>query len=265
MEVSKYRLYEETVQSPNWQVDYLPQFHQWLCKKAPRHFREDFCGSAKISCEWVKRSPKNSATGLDWDPEPLSYAKKINLAALSRTQQKRVKLIQQNVLKPTKEKFDMIGAFNFSFFDFHERKDFLAYAKSVHRSLRSPGTLFLECAGGEGFIKSSEESKTVPIDGIGRVKQVWEQHQYDPITQVNDYSIHFQLPDQTWLNDSFTYHWRIWSIREIREVLMDAGFKKTVVLWNHAKDPNSAEAQFLPSEDAQHVESWQSYIIALKQ
>ncbi len=118
--VSKHLLYEASVQSPNWQVDYLPQFHEWLIGKKPILMREDFCGSGQISCEWVKRSPKNRAVGLDIDPEVLDYAKSVNQAALSKTEKIRVSFLKQNVLKPTQEKFDMIGTYNFSFFDFHE-------------------------------------------------------------------------------------------------------------------------------------------------
>jgi SAM-dependent methyltransferase len=254
---SKFKLYEHTVQSPNWQVDYLPQFHTWLVGKAPRRFREDFCGSGKISCEWVKRSPKNTACGLDIDPETLDYAVKVNQAELTPAQKKRVTFLKQNVLKPTREKFDMIGAFNFSFFIFHERKELLKYAKAAHKSLVAKGTIFLELAGGVGFQEQNSELKTVKIPGVGMVTQVWEQHQYDPITQVSDFSIHFKLPDGSTMNDAFTYHWRMWQIRDLQEVLLDAGFKKTVVLWEN-------DGEYLPVENAELTESWVAYVIGVK-
>ena len=258
--VSKYLFYELSVQSPNWQVDYLPQFHTWLTGKTPTLMREDFCGSGKISCEWVKKSKKNHAVGLDIDPEVLNYAEEKNRASLSEEQKKRVKFLKQNVLKPTIQKFDMIGAYNFSFFIFHERKELLRYARAAFLSLKSKGTLFLEVAGGPGFIETHRETKNLNIPGHGKIQQVWEQHQYDPITAVNDYSIHFKLPNGQWLNDAFTYHWRIWGIRDLREILTEAGFKKTIVLWEHS----DGKDEYLPSENAEHADSWIAYVIGVK-
>ena len=258
--ISKYLLYEESVQSPDWQVDYLPQFHQWLCGKKPIEMREDFCGTGRIACEWVKRSPKNKAVGLDTDAEVLQYATKVNQAALSPTEQKRVQFIKQDVLKPTKQKFDLIGAYNFSFFIFHERKMLLKYLKAAHQSLKSKGTLFLEIAGGPEFVETTRETKDVLIPNYGRIEQVWEQHQYDPITQVCDYSIHFKLPNGDWLNDAFTYHWRIWTIRDLRELLAEAGFRKSVVLWDHEGD----QEEFLPSENAEFRPDFLAYVVGVK-
>lgn len=256
--ISKFKLYELTVQSPRWQVDYLPQFHEWLTKKKPRDFREDFCGSGKISCEWVKSSPKNQATGLDLDPEVLDYANSVNRSELTPSQQKRVQFLKQDVLKATQQKFDMIGAFNFSYYVFHTRKEMLRYAKAAYQSLKSTGTLFLEVAGGEGFLEPGTEEKKMKIPGVGLISQIWEQHQYDPITHVSDFSIHFKLPKNIVLNDAFTYHWRIWKIRELREILEEAGFKKTVVLWE------TSDSEFLPLENTEHVHSHVSYVVGVK-
>lgn len=257
---SPYYLYEQTVQSPQWQVEYLPQFHEWLIGKKPRLMREDFCGTAQISCEWVKLNPKNRAVGLDLDSDVLDYAKTINVAGLSPARQKRIELLKQDVLKPTLQKFDFIGAYNFSFFIFHERAELLKYAKAVYASLKSKGTFFLETAGGEGFLESSREGKITKIPKVGKVEKVWEQHQYDPIQCVNDYSIHFKLPNGKWLNDAFTYHWRIWGMREVRDILKEAGFRKTVVLWEHRDNKN----EWVPAEEAASVHYWLAYIVGVK-
>ena len=262
--ISKFKLYELSVQSPKWQVDYLPQFHEWLVGTRPRDMREDFCGSAKIACEWVKRSPKNRAVGIDIDPETLSYAKDVNLKELTLSQQKRVTLLKQNVLKPSTQKFDFIGAYNFSYFVFHTRKEMLKYARSSFKSLKSRGTLFLEIAGGEGFLETGKSEKKFKVPGLGTVTQVWEQHQYDPITHVNDYSIHFKLPNRQWIQDAFHYHWRIWTIRELREILEEAGFKKTVVLWEKDYHSGRESNEYLPTEEATHAQQFIAYVVGVK-
>lgn len=264
MSISRFKLYEETVQSPDWQVDYLPQFHQWLTGKRPLRFREDFCGSARIACEWVKRHPKHRALGLDLDPEVLRYARSTNLAALSQGEQRRIHLCKQNVLRPTAEKVDWIGAFNYSIFSFHDRKTLVRYFQAARQSLARSGTLFLEIAGGPDFLRASLEKRSLRLKGMGRITQVWEQQDYDPITGLNDYAIHFQLPDRTWIKDAFLYHWRVWTIPEIREALADAGFQKSMVLIE--KDPNSSEPsnEFLPAETAPNAGFFLAYIVGVK-
>lgn len=259
--VSKFRLYEECVQSPRWQVEYLPQFHTWLVGTEPTSMREDFSGTGLISCEWVKLSPKNRAVGLDLDPSVLKYANEINRSALKPSEQRRVAFKKQDVLKPTREKFDWIGAYNFSFYTFHDRKTLLQYFRSVHRSLKSKGTFFLELTGGEGFRETLQEAKRLKITGVGSLKYIWQQFQHDPISNTNHYAIHFKLPDGTWIHDAFTYHWRIWDIREVREVLLDAGFKNTVVLWENTDEEAD---EFLPQEQGDPRRDWLCYVVGVK-
>jgi len=168
------------------------------------------------------------------------------------------------VRSPTAEPFDMIGAFNFSCFTFLTRVDLLRYFRAVHASLKKPGTLFLEIAGGPGFIEPRHERRNFSVPGIGKVKQIWEQHQYDPITGINDYSIHFGLPDGSWLQDAFQYHWRIWGIPELRDALAEAGFRKSVVLWEQVDARGKGTGELLPTENAELPESYVAYLVAVK-
>jgi len=257
----KYKLYEEAVQSPEWQVNYLPQYYTWLFGKPPTSMREDFCGTARISCEWVKLSPKNRAVGIDLDPKTLAYAKSVNMAGLTAPQKKQISLLKQDVLKPTKEKFDWIGAYNFSFYTFHERQTLVKYLRAAYQSLNKKGCLFLEMAGGEGFKETISDKKKFKVYGVGMVHSVWEQKQYNPIQQTNQYAIHFKLPDGKWMDDAFTYDWRIWEIRETREILEEAGFKQTIALWEHRDDDAD---EFLPQDQAPNQRDWLAYVVGVK-
>jgi hypothetical protein len=158
----------------------------------------------------------------------------------------------------------MIGAFNFSCFECHDRKDMLQYAKSALRSLKTKGTLFLEIAGGPGFTEPHQDTRMIRVPGVGRVKQIWEQHPFDPITSIGDYSIHFKFSDGSGINDAFTYHWRIWNIRELREILEEAGFKKTIVLWETRELNGEGSGEFLPLENTEALHSFIAYIVAVK-
>lgn len=256
----KYRLYEFCVQSPAWQMNQLPRFHRHFTGVSPKSMREDFCGTGRIACEWVKKSPKHRAVGVDLDPEPIGYAKLKNRAALPKNTQRRVDFLEQDVCHATREKFDVIGAHNFSFFIFHERAQLLRYAKAALASLKKRGTFFLELAGGEGFVTPGSSPEVMQVPGIGKVKYVWEQHPYDPVTKLADYSIHFKLPNGKWMNDAFTYHWRLWEIREVREILIEAGFRTTAVLW--PKDESMTHYSAVENADACDV--WLAYVVGIR-
>ena len=262
--ISKFLLYESSVQDPKWHVEYLPRFHRTLVGKNPLSMREDFCGSGRISCEWVKLSRKNKAVGIDIDPRPLRYANKINKGTLTKDECSRLKFINQNVLKSTQEKFDLVGSYNFSFFALHEREEMLQYAKAVYRSLKLPGTFFLDIAGGPGFLKTRQNNQKITIPGHGTFRQIWEQSDYNPITSINQYSIHFMLLNGKCLNDAFVYRWRIWQIRELREILAEAGFKKSLVLWEKNKKTNEGSGEFYPTENAENAYTWVAYVIGVK-
>ncbi len=260
----RFKLYEQTIQSPQWTTQYLPQFHQWLHKKNPLSFREDFCGTGAIAVEWAKLSPKHTASGLDINPVALKYAKTHNLAQLPPSLASRIELKKQNVLTPTARKFDMIGAFNYSYFVFHQRALLLKYFKSVHASLNSKGTFFLDVAGGPGFIESHIESETFQLKDIGEVTQFWEQQDMDPVTSLNHYAIHFKLESGKWLKNAFKYHWRVWGISELRELLTEAGFDKTVVLWPEPDKKGEPTDYYVPSERGTALQSWNAFVVGVK-
>jgi len=258
-------LYEFSVQSPKWQVEYLPQFHEHWLKKKPLRFREDFCGSGRISCEWVKSSAKNSAVGLDLDADALQYARHVNAGQLlSEKERQRISFEKRDVLSARGGEYDWIGAFNYSYFVFHERRQLLKYFRSAYRSLGKKGSLFLEIAGGPGFIQPDQTHKTFRVPGVGAFTQVWEQHGMDPITQVADYSIHFQLPDGQWLVDAFTYHWRIWHPREVREALSEAGFQESYMLLEKTNRKGEGTGELEVCEEAELTPTWVGYIVGLK-
>ncbi len=260
----RYALYEEAVQCPEWHVHHFPKIVKEETGKEPKSLREDFCGTGRISIEWVRYGKGRTATGLDLDGEPLEYGKEHHLRPLPEEFKKRVNFIQQDVLKGTKEKFDLICACNFSFFTFRDRKIMRWYFESVLKSLKSKGALILEVAGGEGMIEELEESRHVTIPDYGKVKYTWDQKGYDPISSIADYAIHFDLPDGKKLKNAFTYHWRIWGIRELRDLLADAGFSRSAVYWETTNRQGDGSGVFVKAERGDHAHAWIAYIVGIK-
>jgi hypothetical protein len=259
----KYYLYERAVQCPDWHVKHFPRFYLWMTGKKALSLREDFCGTSRISMQWVRSDEKRTALGLDLDPEPLSYFERVHAPTLEAGERKRIRQQRKNVLSVTKEKFDLVAACNFSFFIFKERKTLLQYFKAVRKSLKKDGALFLELAGGEGMREGMEEERMFKAPGIGKVRYVWDQMDCNEITNVNDYAIHFQLPNKRWIRDAFEYHWRLWSIPELRDILAEAGFKKSHVFWELAGPRGASTGEYVPTEDGDPSHAWIAYIGAI--
>jgi hypothetical protein len=262
MKYDKHRLYQLSVQDPEHDAKlYLEMASclrpEVLEPRSPLIFREDFCGSFALSCAWTKLSPFHFALALDLDDQPLAYGRKKNLSRLKPQDRPRVKVMKKNVMSVTRPKADFIVAGNFSLFYIKEREALLKYLRCAYQSLTSGGLLFLEVVGGEGFTKKMIERKTISLPNGEKFTYTWQQRGYDPLSQEATYSIHFKLPDGTQLKDAFTYDWRLWNIRELREALLEAGFDQTHVFWEDEKAP----AGYRPMEKGTDDPVWIAYVV----
>ena len=59
----------------------------------------------------------------------------------------------------------------------------------------------------------------------------WDQDSYDALTNFGQFYIHFKRKGEKKREKVFSYDWRLWSIPELKECLLEAGFEKTVVYW----------------------------------
>ena len=94
---------------------------------------------------------------------------------------------------------------------------------------------------------------------------VWDQASYNPVTGHITCHIHFDFRDGSRLPQAFTYDWRLWTLPELREVLEEAGFARSVVYWQ-GWDPKTGEpdGDFQPTEVADADAGWLAYIAAVK-
>jgi len=158
--LDKYVYYEKSVQNVGFDVDFIRDQYKHFNGKSPRKLREDFCGTGKLMCSWVKDSKKNEAFGFDLDPEPMKWGKENHLSKLNDEQQSRVSYLERNVLEPSDDKADVICAFNFSYFIFKERETLIKYFKSVRKSLKKNGVFFMDIFGGpDSQIVQEEETE----------------------------------------------------------------------------------------------------------
>jgi len=255
----KYECYQKSVQEPDADVPFVERVFRKHRGRPPRTLREDFCGTAAFACAWVRRHRDNFAFGIDLDPEPLAWGLRNNVAALTPEQQARIKLVEGNVLHVGHELVDVTVAYNFSYFLFRTRPEMIEYFRKARASLRPDGLFFLDAYGGPDSQQSQIEERE--CDGF---EYIWEQHSFDPIQNRGVNYIHFAFPDGSELRRAFSYEWRIWSVPEIREILLDAGFSKTEVYWE-GTDRKTGEGNdvFTRRERAYADLAWVAHLVAI--
>ena len=260
-EADKYTLYLKSVQEPEHEVGFLDRAFKGFYGRSPRVLREDFCGTYAVCCEWVKSDPKRKAIGVDIDPEPLSWGSEHSLPKLDPEQQQRVQLIQADVRDVTGPKADVLAAQNFSFWIFKTRAELRDYFQAARRNLRRQGAMVLDMMGGPEVIEEDREDVT----SYRKFDYIWDQHRFDPITHDCSFYIHFRFKDGSELHRAFAYHWRLWTIPEVREILAEAGFRESVVYWEDA-DSESGEGTgvYRKRKHAGSDPSWIAYIVAAK-
>lgn len=255
----KYRLYEDSVQNHETDIDFMNQEYKKFRKKSPLVLREDFGGTGAMACDWVKQSPKHTAHAVDLDPEPIAYGKENHYSRLAVSERDRMHYHQANVLDTFEEKVDIIAAFNFSYFIFKKRADLLSYFKKVREGLKEDGAFFVDLFGGTDCCQEMVE-ETEHDDH----SYFWDCDSYNPITGEVLYYIHFKtLDDDVKYEKVFTYDWRMWTLPELRDLLEEAGFSKVVSYWEGDDGEGGGNGEFTAVTDAEQCESWVTYLCAL--
>lgn len=256
----KYFYYEKSVQNPENEIEFFNEKFKELRNRDPKTLREDFCGTGSITCNWVKQGEEYYSWGIDLDPEPVEYGKKNHLAKLDEVEQSRVSYQLENVLDAKTPKVDICFAFNFSYFIFKERKQLLDYFKAAHKALNKDGVFFVDLFGGP-------DSQTVMTDVISHegFKYYWECQMFNPMNNNCRFAIHFKRKGEQKRKDAFVYEWRMWFMSEIRDIMIEAGFSKTVAYWEgDDEEDEGGDGNFYATEEAENCDAWVTYIAALK-
>jgi SAM-dependent methyltransferase len=252
-------LYEEAVQAVDTEVEFLDDTFRSLRGRKAISFREDFCGTASAACEWVRSGRNRYAIGVDNEPSVLEWGRKHRVAKLPEADRARVKLLEDDVRTVATEPVDIIGAFNFSYFMFETRDELRAYFASCRDALNDDGILFLDAFGGpDSFTEQKEKTK------FDNFTYIWDQAEFHPVTNHITCHIHFKFPDGSKIKRAFTYEWRMWSLPEIRELLLEAGFKSARIYWEGEDEDGEGNGEFTESDTGDADLAWVCYIVAEK-
>ena len=274
----KYDCYQRAVQCTEVEIDFVDKAFESLRGRKAARLREDFCGTANTCCEWVRRRSTNVAYGFDLDPVPMDWGRAHNLSRLKPAQRERVHLRMTDVLAEHPDlrgTLDCVLAMNFSYWTFHHRASMLSYFRRVREDLAEGGVFFLDSYGGSDSLREMKDRRPIlratradaepSVVGFNSpFTYIWDQESYNPITGELTCKIHFAFPDGSRMRDTFTYHWRLWGLKETREMLDEAGFARTTVYWEGDDGNGEGDGVFTASEQGEACASWVVYVAAEK-
>ena len=145
--VDRHVLYEAAVQDVDFDLVFFQRIYRQLRGGAFRLLREDFCGTARLSCEWVRRRPERRAWAVDLSGSTLAWMRKHHLRYLGPAAE-RVTLLHSDVRSSKAPPVDVVVALNCSYWVFHSRAEVVDYFSRVRRGLRPGGLFMVDSFGG---------------------------------------------------------------------------------------------------------------------
>lgn len=231
--MDRHDLYERCVQSPLHAVQLLRAVHG----HDPRVLAEDFCGTAANSREWVKRAGC-VAFATDIDQPTLDRARAHAAASISLV---RSDLISGPI--PAHHPADVIFVGNFSIGEVHSRADLVRYLTRARMRLQPRGIFVCDTYGGETAFRIGAITRKHAAPDGAIIHYTWEHRAADPATALVENAIHFRVQRGgdivLDLPDAFVYRWRLWSIPELRDAMIEAGFASTSVHHSLEEVPDS--------------------------
>jgi len=246
----RHQLYEIAVQQPERMVAFIQRAYRQLHRREPRVLREDFCGTANLATTWVRSAAGRQAIGIDADAAVLRYAQRRHRRWLGPAAG-RLRLVHADVLR-CRAGADVAVSLNFSHFIYRSRAELLRYLRHVRRCLAPDGLFICDAYGGPAAQQPGTDRRR-----FGDFTYLWEQASFDPITaEVVNY-IHFRLRGGSRMNCAFTYHWRLWTLPELREALGESGFAQPSIWY---ETDSGLSTRFNPAR----VEAWVAYLVAAR-
>jgi len=266
-QADRHILYQEAVQDPETEVENFTKFYTDIRGKKPLSMKEDYCGTGFLAAEWAKSDPERTAIGVDYDRETVEWGQKNNVDAAGSDVASRVNLIIDDVRAITEPKVDITCGLNFSYCIFETRDELRGYFEKAREGLKDDGMLILDMFGGtECYDELEEETELDDNDAT----YIWEHVSFNPINNHVECAIHFEFPDGSRMENAFTYVWRFWSLIEIKELLLEAGFSKVRIFWEEFEEDEDDEefmegtGEYFEATEVENQESWMVYIVAEK-
>ncbi len=236
--MDRFDCYEACVQSPRHVAAFLRAAHA----DEPTVLREDFCGTGAISLRWIedgrRRDERVRALGVDIDPEAIARARERGAPYAPDA-----RFAQGDCAGDDSpfagEGADVVFVGNFSIGYIHRRDALVHYLRCARERLDRAaggfggGVFVCDTYGGAGAFRLGTLNRRHVSRGREIVHYTWAHEEADPATSMVLNSISFRVEvDGEIIREfprAFTYHWRLWSIAELRDAMHDAGFASSEV------------------------------------
>lgn len=222
-------LYERAVQSPAELANFLVAVHG----RGPTRLREDFGGTGALARAFVHAAGGRSAIVVDLDPAPLTRC--VGHAAL-RT------LVADATEVDDADPADIIFVGNFSIGYVECRRRLVRYLEASRRRLAPGGTFAFDMYGGPGAWRLGGLARRLPLPDGSTLHYWWEHEAADPLTGRVVNAISFRVETGGEIVEehprAFVYRWRLRSLPELRDALLEAGFGRIEVRLRTELDPH---------------------------
>lgn len=243
-------LYELCAQYPPRDVALLRAIHG----RGPRILGEDFSAGAALSRAWVESGGR--AVACDHDASVLDRASGLPGLVTRRC----------DVLR-ARDPVDVLFVGNFTIGEFHERSRLLAYLRHARARLQPGGIFACDLYGGV----DAYQTGTLDEDRLGpggeRIRYTWEQVTACPLSARVVNAMHFRVRPSRGrayaLPRAFEYDWRLWSPPELRDALLEAGFRHVAFYhrFHHAED-DAGGVHVRPLEPGEPIEeAWFLFVV----
>ncbi len=251
--MDRHELYERCVQNPDELVQLLEGIHG----ARPTALGEDFSGTAAVSRAWLRRAGLRHvgdarAVAVDHDARVLERARGVRgLSCVCGD--------ARDVRDSALDGVDVVFVGNFSIGEIGARAELVAYLARSRARLRPGGVFVCDTYGGASAFRIGARERVHDLGDGRRVRYVWEQRAADPRDARVENALHFRIESRgeivDELHDAFVYRWRLWSLAELREALLEAGFER-VEFWCELARPGEHGRLRSVSSPVELGESW---------
>jgi len=269
----RFECYELCVQSPRHVVGFLRALFLAENGSDPTVLGEDFSGTCAVSRRWCKELDGARAICVDLDRDALAWAR---ARAADDGVANQIRFVHADCFTeasasahaaasndPSRDlPCDVCFVGNFSFGYAHDRPTLVRYlSRTRQRLLRarmgfSGGVFACDTYGGASAFTLGGIERTHPGRRGEVIRYAWAHEHADPATAMVTNSISLRVErDGEIIAEyprAFEYHWRLWSIAELREAMLEAGFERTSVYLEVSLAPAQAPT---PATDPRQFKS----------
>jgi hypothetical protein len=240
MSLDRFDCYELCVQSPRHITALL---HGIAARDGvePMLLREDFCGSAAVSRRWIEEAMGVAEThawrgrlalAIDLEAQALDRARRF--ANVGAEWNGRIEFLQGDCTAKDApagdRRADIVFVGNFSIGYCHARTTLMRYLRYSLSRLKDSGGIFAcDLYGGPGAFSLGQLRRRHPSKGRETIHYLWSHDEADAMTGMVTNSITFEIERDGEIIEqipkAFVYRWRLWSLPELREAMLEVGFK----------------------------------------